>query len=151
VKEGVKILLVDDELMLRDTVQRLLEFCGHEVETAANGEAALALLAEHSYDIVITDFSMPGMQGDQLAARIRQQWPRQAIIMATAFVEEYRVFGDNPRLVDALLFKPFTLKDLRDTIELVLLNPPPASGGMIAPDVESLPSPHPEPPPKPPL
>ena len=98
----------------------LLEHDGHEVTSADSGEAALAQLAQRKFDLVITDFSMPGMHGDQLVARIRQLMPNQPIIMATGFVEEYKVFGQASGGVDALLLKPFSLKELREAIEQVL-------------------------------
>jgi CheY-like chemotaxis protein len=60
------------------------------------------------------------MHGDQLVAHIRQLAPTQPIIMATAYVEEYRIFGQASARVDALLLKPFSLNELRDAIERVL-------------------------------
>ena len=112
--------MLDDESMIRDAMKQLLEHCGCEVEAFDNGPAALARLAEHSFDLVITDFSMPGMPGDQFVARVRDRWPNQRIIMATAFVEEYKVFGQPAAAVDGLLYKPFTFKNLRDVIDEVL-------------------------------
>jgi len=111
---------VDDEAMVREAIKRLLEHGGHVVETVESGEAALALLGQRQFDVVITDFSMPGMQGDELVFRIRERWPDQRIIMATAFVEEYKVFGEASGRVDQLLLKPFSYKDLHDAVERVL-------------------------------
>ena len=124
-KQPIQILVVDDEPAIREFVCLLMKHDGHEVETAACGEAALALLAQRHFDLVITDFSMPGMQGDELVARIRQQRPTQRVIMATAFAEEFKVFGQADGHVDALLLKPFTLQELRSTIESVLAVEPP--------------------------
>jgi CheY-like chemotaxis protein len=120
VQQGVHILVVDDEAAMRQCIKLLLEHDGHEVTSADSGEAALAQLAQRKFDLVITDFSMPGMHGDQLVARIRQLMPNQPIIMATGFVEEYKVFGQASGGVDALLLKPFSLKELREAIEQVL-------------------------------
>ena len=124
VKQGVKILVVDDEPMLRQAVKLLLEHDGEQVETAKSGEAALAALAQQTFDLIITDFSMPGMQGDELVARIRQQLPAQRIIMATAFVEEYRVFAQPTGNVDAVLLKPFSYKELHAAVAQVLTEEP---------------------------
>ena len=123
-------------------MKKLLDHDGHEVFAVESGAAALEQLAQRKFDLVITDFSMPGMHGDELVARIRESQPDQPIIMATAFVEEYRVFGQVSGNVDALLLKPFSFKELRETIEQVLpreqpdqtndlppgTNPPPISG-----------------------
>ena len=119
-QQGVNILVVDDDADVRQCIKLLLEHDGHEVTSADSGEAALAQLAQRKFDLVITDFSMPGMHGDQLVARIRQLMPNQPIIMATGFVEEYKVFGQASGGVDALLLKPFSLKELREAIEQVL-------------------------------
>jgi CheY-like chemotaxis protein len=116
VKQRVKILVVDDEAIVRRSIKLLLEYDGHEVWPVDCGEAALAELAQRSFDLVITDFSMPGMHGDQLVARIRQLLPTQPIIMATAFVADYKIFGQASSHVDAFLFKPFSLKELREAV-----------------------------------
>jgi CheY-like chemotaxis protein len=118
-KPGVQILLVDDERTIRGAIRMLLEHTGHEVWEAKGGEAALRLLAERKFDVVITDFFMPGMHGDELVSRIRQMLPGQPIIMATAFPEECQAFG-HPTGREALLRKPFTLKELHDAIKQVL-------------------------------
>lgn len=117
-------MVVDDEPMLRQAVKLLLEHDGEHVETVKSGEAALAALAQDTYDLVITDFSMPGMQGDELVARIRQILPAQRIIMATAFVEEFRVFAQPCGNVDAVLLKPFSYKELHAAVERVLAEEP---------------------------
>lgn len=119
-KQPVQILLVDDDQSFRGTFRMLLEHAGHKVWEAEGGEAALELLAERKFDVVITDFFMPGMQGDQLVSRIRQMLPAQPIIMATAFPEVCQVMGQHTEWMDALLRKPFTLKELQDAIKRVL-------------------------------
>jgi len=112
--------VVDDEAMVRDAIKRLLEHGGCDVEAVDSGEAALNRLALREFDVVITDFSMPGMQGDQLVARIREMLPAQRITMATAFVEEYKIFGQRSASVDFLLLKPFSFKELYQAVEQVL-------------------------------
>ena len=109
-------MVVDDEPTVRNAIKRLLEHAGYIVDTADGGEPALELLAKKAFDLVVTDFSMPGMHGDQLVAKIRQTNPNQRIIMATAFVEEYKVFGQATAPVDALLLKPFSLQELHEAI-----------------------------------
>jgi CheY-like chemotaxis protein len=119
-KQGLQILLVDDEPTVRRAIKLLLEHDGHEVQVADCGEAALALTEQRKFDLVITDFSMPGMKGDELIARIRQLQPDQPVIMATAFAEQYKVFGQPSGNVDTVLLKPFSLGDLREAIDQVV-------------------------------
>ena len=113
-------MVVDDEPMVRQALKLMLKHARCEAEAVEDGKAALDMLAQRKFDVVITDFSMPGMHGDQLVARIRQIYPMQPIIMATAFVEEYKVFGQPGGSVDALLLKPFAFKELTDAIDRVL-------------------------------
>ena len=139
VKQGVKILVVDDEAIVRRSIAMLLKHDGHEVWPVDSGEAALAQLAERRFDLVITDFSMPGMRGDQLVARIRQLLPTQPIIMATAFLEEdYRIFGEASGRVDAWLLKPFSLNELRDAVEQVLPHEQPEETSEFPPETKPL-------------
>jgi CheY-like chemotaxis protein len=146
-KPSFQILVADDEPIVRRSIKMLLEHDGHAVFAADSGEMALAQLAQRRYDLVITDFSMPGMHGDQLAARIREIRPEQPIIMATAFVEEYEVFGRGFGLVDAMLLKPFSLIELREAIERVLTPAQPGQD-LITPDAhEPRPAPKFTPPP----
>ena len=119
-KPGVRILVVDDDPSILECFKLLLEHDGHTVQTARDGEAALALLAERKFELVFTDFSMPGMHGDKLVARIHELVPGQRIIMATAFAQELKVFGKGHGLVDAYLCKPFSFSELQETIEAVL-------------------------------
>ena len=116
----MNILVVDDEPLVRQSIKFLLKHAGHQAELADSAEAALARLSEDAFDIVITDYSMPGMRGDELVARVRQLVPEQRIIMATAFVEECQVLGQPSGGVDALLLKPFSFSELTGAIEQVL-------------------------------
>ena len=117
---GISILVVDDEALVREAMQRLLEHDGYEVEAFSDGQSVLNRLQERTFDLVITDFSMPGMSGDELVSRIREVSPSQRIILATAYVEEFRVFGQPQDTVDAVLLKPFSFKELSEAVDLVM-------------------------------
>ena len=110
---GKRILLADDEPAVRYAIRLLLRLDKHVVSEARNGYEALALYSENPFDLVITDLEMPGMKGNELAARIKALAPGQRILMLTAYPEK---LGDSRNPVDALLNKPFTFADLRDTI-----------------------------------
>lgn len=109
--------------MVCQAIKLLLEYGGHEVETVHSGEAALAVLASRAFDIVISDFSMPGMRGDELATRIRQRWPMPRIILTTGFLHEYQIFHQPAGNVDAVLLKPFSYKELCAALGQVLAPP----------------------------
>ncbi len=114
-----KILVVDDEPMVCEAVKMMLEFDGHEVLAAASATEALAFFAQHHFDLVFTDYKMPGMRGDQLAQAIKAERPGQPVIMLTAHAEIMKSEGIPPAGVDHLVNKPFQLADLRDAIEKV--------------------------------
>jgi CheY-like chemotaxis protein len=105
-----RILLAEDQRSVREAVNLLLGLDEHTVVEAADGTEALALFQGDHFDLVITDFDMPKMKGNELAARIKQLLPSQPILMITAYAEE---LGDTNNPVDAILDKPFHLADLR--------------------------------------
>jgi CheY-like chemotaxis protein len=105
-----RILLVDDQQSVREAISLLLSLDEHTVIEAGNGVEALDLFRRDQFDLVITDFEMPKMKGNELAARIKQISPAQPILMITAYVEK---LGDSDNPVDAILNKPFELQALR--------------------------------------
>ena len=113
---GKRILVVDDEPFVCETVRLLLSFDGHEVVTALSGREALEKFGTADFDLVITDYSMPEMKGDELGMLIKERSPRQPVVLITAYAEMLR--GDNApvRGVDMMISKPFLLEHLRDAI-----------------------------------
>jgi CheY-like chemotaxis protein len=87
---------------------------------ANSGKDALVLLGMESFDLVITDFAMPVMKGDELAALIKAQDPQQPVIMITAYAEMLQSSGNPLTGVDRLISKPFLLDDLRAAIAHLL-------------------------------
>jgi CheY-like chemotaxis protein len=116
-----QILVVDDEPSVLRAVNLLLSLDGHEVSTVTSGAAALALLEQSQFDLVITDYSMVEMKGDQLATHIKARWPEQPILMATAFADEFNEHGKSAGGADYVLSKPFSRGELCAAIDRVLL------------------------------
>lgn len=111
-----RILVVDDEPFVCDAVKMMLEFDGHVVETAASARLALEVFAPEKYDLVITDYAMPSMKGDELALRIRERSPLQPIVLITAYAEMLKASQSPMTAIDGVVSKPFLLDDLRATI-----------------------------------
>ena len=120
-----RILVVDDEPLVCDAVRMMLEFDGHTVETAGSGKAALAKLDQAKFDLVITDFEMPLMKGDELAAAIKARDSKQPVVMITAYAELLQASRNPLKGVDFMISKPFLLENLREAIAKVT---PPAAG-----------------------
>jgi CheY-like chemotaxis protein len=84
----LKVMLVDDDPLIAMSTVDMLEDLGHEVIEAGSGAAALAALErEDGIDILITDFSMPGMNGAQLAQAVRKLLPDLPVLLATGYAE----------------------------------------------------------------
>ncbi|MGB7767379.1 MAG: response regulator [Verrucomicrobiia bacterium] len=110
------ILVVDDEPLVRYTVQLLLQDDGFVVHQAESGFEALALFEPGKFDMIFTDYFMPEMKGDQLAAAIKQRSPRQPVVMITAFPEKLQTSDCPLGGVDSIICKPFELDTLRTAI-----------------------------------
>ena len=113
-------MVVDDDSAVREMLKMLLTFDGHEVQTADSGEAALAELEHNTFDLILTDYSMPGMNGNQLAAIVKQSRPDQPVIMVTGHAAGFHHAGNPSMEVDYIIGKPFALADLREAIVWVM-------------------------------
>ena len=113
---GKRLLLVEDDYGVREMLKTALAIDAYTVVEANNGAEAFALFARGQFDLVMTDFDIPFMKGNELAARIKQLAPWQPILMITAYGK--RPGPDNP--VDAVLNKPLDLDQLRTAMAKVL-------------------------------
>ncbi|MDD5297313.1 MAG: response regulator transcription factor [Rhodocyclaceae bacterium] len=110
------IIVVDDEPALRDILAAGLAHFGHRVRGANDGAELDALLSAAPADTVILDVGLPGENGYEIAARLRQSW-RGGIVMATAWGDiDRRVHGLNVG-ADAYLVKPLDLRELAAVLE----------------------------------
>jgi CheY-like chemotaxis protein len=96
----VRLLLVDDEADILETVHDLLEFAVPEVEVvmARNGLLALEAMRHGSFDAVLTDYRMPGMDGAELVQAIQKEWPGTPLLMFTAYVDQHLLKDLHARL-----------------------------------------------------
>lgn len=112
-----KILVTDDEKMVRDVLSKMLRAMGHEVRTAFNGFEALRLLTEKHFDLVTIDLDMPVMDGHVLAKRIKQKSPHTPVIMITGSALEDNSRTTKHQYVDLVLSKPLTFQTLEKAIK----------------------------------
>ena len=118
----MSILIVDDERAVRESLQRALELEGYHVELAANGESALAVIAERaqSPDALILDVLMPGIDGLEVCRRLRGAGNSVPVLMLTARAEvDSRVAGLDAG-ADDYLPKPFALAELLARLRALL-------------------------------
>ena len=116
--ENLSILLVEDHHELAETTGAYLEACGHEVDFAANGLLALHLAVTESYDVVVLDIRLPGLDGFTVCRRLREDAKIDTpIIMLTArdeLTDKLTGFGAG---ADDYLVKPFAMPELAARIE----------------------------------
>ena len=125
----MKILVVDDERAVRDSLRRALELEGYSVELASDGEEALERLSANGEpDAMILDVLMPGMDGLEVCRRVRREGNRIPVLMLTARTEvENRVAGLDAG-ADDYVTKPFALEELLARMRALLRRTPSGSG-----------------------
>src|SRR5512143_1851107 len=82
-----RILLVDDNVRGSLARKTVLEELGHNIHMASSGAEALEQFSQHKYDLVVTDYKMPRMDGLELIVRLRKQQPEIRIVLVSGFVD----------------------------------------------------------------
>ena len=108
---SVTILLVEDDPILLTVLRELLEFGGHLVVTCENGREAVQQLSMAQIDLVITDLSMPEMDGLELIKVLTFEWPDIRVIAMSGLLDSRARQLTEMYAVDALLQKPFSLEE----------------------------------------
>ncbi len=117
---SLRVLVVDDQEIICELISEYLREDGHSAAIAFNGMQALEAFPQDSFDLVITDQSMPGMNGVQLAQALKAQAPMLPVILLTGFGEEMQAKGQQPEGVDLLIGKPVSSTELRKGIAVAL-------------------------------
>ena len=116
------VVVVDDDPMMLDVLARILQRENYELLMAGGGPEIIQKLEAHrgTVDLLVTDYSMPDMQGRELADKVRERFPAVKVLYQTGFSDQ--LFEDRVELEDgaAFLEKPFTARGLREAARLVL-------------------------------
>ena len=107
-----RILIAEDDPAVRQFVARALVHDGHEVHTVDDGLQAVEDLDENTYDLLITDIVMPGLDGIALALKATKEHPDMAILMMTGFAAERQRAHNLDALIHEVVPKPFSLKQI---------------------------------------
>jgi DNA-binding response OmpR family regulator len=121
-EQHMRVLLVDDDPLILDSIAEVLTFDGHDVAVASNGRAALdcfsaALESQVPFEVVVTDLGMPQLNGIQVANAIRALSGTVRIILLTGWGERAREDSEFPGSVNRLLAKPVRIHELRAALE----------------------------------
>jgi DNA-binding response OmpR family regulator len=114
-----RVLVVDDDVTVRDVVRRYLERAGHEVRLAGNGEEALRLAERMRPDLVVLDLMLPGLDGLEVCRRLRERWAVPVVMLTALGEEEDRIAGLQLG-ADDYVTKPFSPRELALRVGSVL-------------------------------
>jgi len=123
VPDELRVLIVDDSFTSRRIMRQMLERMGIEqFSEAENGREAIELIETEFFDLIVTDYNMPEVDGEQLSQFIRNQSTQQSVpvLMVTSETDTSRLAGIAQSGVSAVFDKPFTVETLRETIQRVL-------------------------------
>jgi DNA-binding NtrC family response regulator len=116
-KENRSILVVDDELLIRDLLYDFFSAQGWNISVAENGEKAIDVMGHRRFDIVLSDIKMPTMDGLALTEEVRRQYPETPVVLMTGYPSvDSAVAALRSRVVDYVI-KPFNIHQLFKTIE----------------------------------
>ena len=115
-----RVLVVDDDSMIRRINSEILLSAGFDVDVAEDGSAAWDALQRHSYDLLLTDNQMPKVTGLELVGKIRDANLHLPIIMATGTLPGQELNRDHAHRPVITLLKPYTHVELLGTVEAVM-------------------------------
>jgi PAS domain S-box-containing protein len=110
------ILVIDDDSRVGEALAGMLRSAGHRADWAASGREGLAKLEQRPFQIVITDLSMPGMDGWAVATEIRGRWPKVKIILVSGFAVPAETVEARADLVDAVFLKPIRIDEITEAL-----------------------------------
>ena len=115
-----RVLVIDDEKVIRDGCSRVLDKEGHEVLTASSGEEGLGIMEEQAADVVLLDLMMPGIDGFEALEIIRKNWPATDVIIITGFATVEKAVQAMKQGAFDFLAKPFNPDYLRIVVRRAL-------------------------------
>ena len=115
-----RILVIDDEEVIRDLMCEILERAGHETIGATTSHQALGLLADQKIELVVSDIVMPGLTGLELLEEVRERRPSLPVILVTGAGTYENLSQAVTRGADGLVIKPFSHADLQNTVAAAL-------------------------------
>jgi len=120
--QDMKILLIDDDEWIRDSLCLLFEAEGCELLALETAEEGLKALHHQNYDIIIIDYKLPGMDGLEFLKQIQTSHPNAIRIMITAYINESLVSEGKKIGVQDFIAKPFTSETLQASLARLTVN-----------------------------
>ena len=120
--QNMKILLIDDDEWIRDSLCLLFEAEGCELLALETAEEGLNALHHQHYDIIISDYKLPGMDGLEFLKQIQISHPKAIRIMITAYINESLVSEGKKIGIQDFIAKPFTSETLQASLARLTVN-----------------------------
>src|SRR5271169_1523093 len=115
-----RILIIDDEEIIRESCRRVIEPAGYEVRTAKEGREGLQLLNAGRVDLVLTDLKMPDIDGIEVLIKIKENWPDTQVIIMTGYGTVNTAVRAMKMGVFDYIEKPFSPDDLLALVDRAL-------------------------------
>ena len=115
----MKILLVEDDYFMRDSLERLLNIHGYDVVSVSDGREAIEIINKEHFKVIITDLLMPNISGYKLIKEFKKCKPNTIIIVITAYENEYEKLKEAKINPNFLLIKPFKIEELINILDKV--------------------------------
>jgi len=125
---AVRALVIDDEKIVRERLAGMLLALGYEVAKAASARQGLWLLESESYDLALTDASLPELDGWIVARIVRVRWPGVRVLLVTGDGESVELTGESAKLIDGIIRRPFALNHIAATLDGALRRPVVSAG-----------------------
>lgn len=124
-----RILVIDDEADIRESLDMLLSSVGYEVSTAESGGTAVERAERESFDLAITDLRMPGLSGEETVAALRRIVPGIPMIVVSGYVSDESALRCREEGATRIMCKPFDIDDMLRAVEAALRDRPPGRRG----------------------
>lgn len=115
--KSLRVLLVEDEALIRLAALEMLDELGHEATGCSTGSEAIKQLAAGVFDVLITDLGLPDVAGHEIVAQAQAQWPDMQIVIATGYASDWEEKNGPTKDRIRFLIKPYNLSDLEEILE----------------------------------
>lgn len=120
----MRVLIAEDNIVLGDVLRFNLQRCGWEVTLARTGSEAQKLVADQPFDILVTDYEMPGLNGEELCSYVRDSQKNSDIRIVMCSAKGFELNRESLKSryqIEEILYKPFSIRDLASLLEKLQL------------------------------
>ena len=121
-KKKKRLLIVDDEIVVRNTLSKILSDCGYDVFCVEDGQTALNIIKEDSYDLILLDLKLDGMDGLKMLELLRKTNKEIPVILISGYLTIENIEEASKYKIFSYIRKPFKIIDLREKVRRAIQN-----------------------------